>query len=66
MPAGVVNDVGGAFRLAADLGLDPVVTLPRADGTAVALTRNPIGLSVTPPRYHSAPPRLDEKEFDGP
>ncbi|WP_245976490.1 CaiB/BaiF CoA transferase family protein [Amycolatopsis palatopharyngis] len=66
VPAGVVNDVGGAFRLAADLGLDPVVTLPRADGTAVALTRNPIGLSVTPPRYHSAPPRLDGKEFDGP
>lgn len=56
VPAGVVNDVAGAFRLAASLGLAPVVELPRGDGTSVALTRNPIGLSVTPPVYRTAPP----------
>jgi crotonobetainyl-CoA:carnitine CoA-transferase CaiB-like acyl-CoA transferase len=60
VPAGVVNDVAGAFRLAADLGLGPVVSLPRADGTTVQLTRNPIGLSATPPRYDSAPPPLPD------
>ena len=58
VPAGVVNDVAGAFRLAASLGLAPVVDLPREDGTTVALTRNPIGLSATPPAYRTAPPGL--------
>ncbi|HVY97847.1 MAG TPA: CoA transferase [Solirubrobacterales bacterium] len=58
VPAGVVNDVAGAFALAAELGLEPVVSLPRADGSAVALTRNPIRLSATPPSYRSAPPDL--------
>jgi crotonobetainyl-CoA:carnitine CoA-transferase CaiB-like acyl-CoA transferase len=60
VPAGVVNDVGAAFALATALGLDPIVTLPREDGSPVALTRNPIGLSVTPPTYRTAPPRLAE------
>ncbi|RTL70145.1 MAG: CoA transferase [Pseudonocardiaceae bacterium] len=58
VPAGVVNDVAGAFRLAASLGLDPLVALPRPDGTTVDLTRNPIRLSATPARYVSAPPTL--------
>lgn len=58
VPAGVVNDVAGAFRLAADLGLAPTVELPREDGGVVTLTRNPIRLSATPPRYVSAPPDL--------
>ena len=58
VPAGVVNDLAGAFRLAAELGLDPIVSIPRGDGTTVDLTRNPIGLSATPPSYRSAPPRL--------
>ncbi|MCW2726400.1 MAG: carnitine dehydratase [Frankiales bacterium] len=62
VPAGVVNDVAGAFALAGELGLDPVVSVPREDGTAVDLTRNPIGLSVTPPTYRSAPPRLGESD----
>lgn len=56
VPAGVVNDVAGAFRLAETLGLDPLVALPRPDGTTVDLTRNPIRLSGTPARYLSAPP----------
>jgi crotonobetainyl-CoA:carnitine CoA-transferase CaiB-like acyl-CoA transferase len=60
VPAGVVNDIAGAFRLAADLGLEPIVRIARGDGTTVALTRDPIGLSATPPTYRSAPPRLEE------
>lgn len=58
VPAGVVNTVAGAFRLAAELGLEPVVDLPRPDGSVVALTSNPITLSATPVLYRSAPPRL--------
>ncbi len=62
VPAGVVNDIAGAFRLATELGLAPVVTLPRDDGTSVDLTRNPISLSATPPTYRSAPPRLGDSD----
>jgi crotonobetainyl-CoA:carnitine CoA-transferase CaiB-like acyl-CoA transferase len=58
VPAGVVNDVAGAFELAARLGLDPVVEIGRDDGTVARLTRNPITLSATPPRYRTAPPDL--------
>jgi crotonobetainyl-CoA:carnitine CoA-transferase CaiB-like acyl-CoA transferase len=58
VPAGVVNDVAGAFALATRLGLDPVVEVPREDGTVARLTRNPIGLSATPPVYRTAPPDL--------
>jgi crotonobetainyl-CoA:carnitine CoA-transferase CaiB-like acyl-CoA transferase len=58
VPAGVVNDVAGAFELAASLGLDPIVEVPDRDGGSVHLTRNPIGLSATPPTYRSAPPAL--------
>jgi crotonobetainyl-CoA:carnitine CoA-transferase CaiB-like acyl-CoA transferase len=60
VPAGVVNDVAQAFRLAENLGLSPTINIARADGTGVELTRNPIGLSATPPRYRTAPPNLDE------
>jgi crotonobetainyl-CoA:carnitine CoA-transferase CaiB-like acyl-CoA transferase len=58
VPAGVVNDIGGAFRLAEQLGLGPIVQLAADDGTRVELTRNPIGLSLTPPTYRLAPPAL--------
>jgi crotonobetainyl-CoA:carnitine CoA-transferase CaiB-like acyl-CoA transferase len=62
VPAGTVNDLGAAFRLASDLGLEPIVEVPREDGAAVRLTRNPIGLSATPPTYRSAPPRLPARD----
>jgi crotonobetainyl-CoA:carnitine CoA-transferase CaiB-like acyl-CoA transferase len=62
VPAGVVNDVKAAFALARSLGLDPLVTLPREDGTTVDLPRNPITLSATPASYRSAPPRLRPNE----
>jgi crotonobetainyl-CoA:carnitine CoA-transferase CaiB-like acyl-CoA transferase len=56
VPAGVVNDIAGAFELADVLGLDPIVDLPCSDGNTVSLCRNPINLSVTPPAYRTAPP----------
>jgi crotonobetainyl-CoA:carnitine CoA-transferase CaiB-like acyl-CoA transferase len=59
VPAGVVNDIGAAFRLAQEIGLEPVVSLTRGDGSVVALARNPITMSATPPTYREAPPRLD-------
>jgi crotonobetainyl-CoA:carnitine CoA-transferase CaiB-like acyl-CoA transferase len=66
VPAGVVNDLRGAFALAESLGLDPVVSVPAADGdrtgVPVRLTRNPIRLSATPPSYRRAPPPLPEPE----
>ena len=62
VPAGVVNDIAGAFALATELGLDPIVQVPRDDGGSVALCRNPIGLSATPVTYRSAPPPLGEMQ----
>jgi len=56
VPAGVVNDIAGAFALATNLGLEPIVSLPRDDGSTVSLCRSPINLSATPPSYRSAPP----------
>jgi len=61
VPAGVVNDIAGAYALAERLGLEPVVAVPRQDGTAVPLTRNPIRLSATPASYRSAPPPLGDE-----
>jgi crotonobetainyl-CoA:carnitine CoA-transferase CaiB-like acyl-CoA transferase len=58
VPAGVVNDLEAAFALARAVGLDPIVELPRDDGSPVPLTRNPISLSETLPDYRLAPPRL--------
>ncbi|TCK27603.1 CaiB/BaiF CoA transferase family protein [Pseudonocardia endophytica] len=58
VPAGVVNDIAGAFELATRLGLSPTVDLPRGPHSSVTVTRNPIGLSLTPPTYRTAPPPL--------
>jgi crotonobetainyl-CoA:carnitine CoA-transferase CaiB-like acyl-CoA transferase len=58
VPAGQVNDIAGAFALAAQLGLDPIVELPRPEGGVARLTRNPIRLSSTPASYRTAPPAL--------
>jgi crotonobetainyl-CoA:carnitine CoA-transferase CaiB-like acyl-CoA transferase len=62
VPAGPVNDVGAAFRLASGLGLDPVVEIPNGNGPPTPLTRNPITLSETPASYRSAPPALGSHE----
>jgi len=55
IPCGPINDVAEGVGLAAELGLDPVVT---AGG--VPTVRNPLTLSATPPRYDLAPPALDQ------
>jgi crotonobetainyl-CoA:carnitine CoA-transferase CaiB-like acyl-CoA transferase len=62
VPAGVVNDLEGAFALAESLGLEPIVEVPATDRPPVPLTRNPIRLSRTPPTYRSAPPPLPESD----
>jgi crotonobetainyl-CoA:carnitine CoA-transferase CaiB-like acyl-CoA transferase len=63
VPAGVVNDIAGAFELARELELGPVISIDREDGTSVELARNPIGLSVTLPTYRSAPPRFPRAQL---
>ena len=63
VPAGMVNDIAGAFELARRVGLEPTVELDRGDGTGVELTRSPIRLSATPPTYRTAPPPLPGLEL---
>jgi crotonobetainyl-CoA:carnitine CoA-transferase CaiB-like acyl-CoA transferase len=58
VPVGGVNDVGAAFEFAAEIGLDPIVEIPREDGPPARLPRNPIKLSKTPASYRLPPPRL--------
>jgi crotonobetainyl-CoA:carnitine CoA-transferase CaiB-like acyl-CoA transferase len=60
IPCGLINDVADAFGFAERVGLHPVRTAPRADGTSVAGVANPIAMSATPPTYRDAPPRLGE------
>lgn len=64
VPAGLVNDVRAAFEFAASIGLTPTVEIPRPGGDPVRLTRNPIGLSKTPPSYRLPPPRLPGSETE--
>ncbi|MDQ2700812.1 MAG: CoA transferase [Actinomycetota bacterium] len=60
VPAGVVNDVDGAFAFAASLGLEPTIEVPDEEGQMVSLPRNPINLTGSPATYRTAPPRLPE------
>jgi crotonobetainyl-CoA:carnitine CoA-transferase CaiB-like acyl-CoA transferase len=55
VPAGPVNDLAGAFELAAELELDPI---DERDG--VRTVSSPLGLRATPPTTRRRPPRLDE------
>ncbi len=59
VPAGVVNDVAGAFALAESIGMEPIVSVPRAPGTAAHAgagvaetaagdTRDPVRLTRNP------------------
>ena len=59
VPCGPINDVGQAFELAEELGLDPVAEVPSIDGSqSVRTVAHPIRMSATPATYRSAPPRL--------
>ena len=73
VPCGPINTIDQAFALAAELGLEPVVRVPRMaeqwpdlgqDGAVipatVATVANPIRLSRTPAVYRSGPPRLGQ------
>jgi crotonobetainyl-CoA:carnitine CoA-transferase CaiB-like acyl-CoA transferase len=73
VPCGPINTIDQGFALAAELGLDPVVRVPRTpepppgvgqDGAVtpdtVATVANPIRLSRTPAVYRSAPPLLGQ------
>lgn len=54
VPCGPINDIGQAFTLATELGLDPLVEVAGAQQVA-----NPVSYSATPPAYRSAPPEVD-------
>ena len=54
VPCGPINDIGKAFTLATDLGLDPLVEIDGARQVA-----NPVTYTRTPATYRSAPPAVD-------
>jgi crotonobetainyl-CoA:carnitine CoA-transferase CaiB-like acyl-CoA transferase len=60
VPAGPVNDIAGAFKLASSLGLDPIVSIARDGGSEARVTRNPVRLSATPATYRTPPPLLPD------
>lgn len=66
VPAGVVNDMAGAFEFAARLGLEPTIEVPDEQDRRVRLPKNPINLSKTPPTYRTAPPALPERNQEPP
>ena len=59
VPAGPVGDIGSAFRLAQDLGLEPTYA---ARPGQVAQVRNPVRLSGHDPGPGMPPPRLGEHD----
>jgi crotonobetainyl-CoA:carnitine CoA-transferase CaiB-like acyl-CoA transferase len=61
IPCGPINDLGQAFTLAEELGLEPIVYPdPGEGGRTVAQVRNPITLSRTPATYRRIPPDLGQ------
>jgi crotonobetainyl-CoA:carnitine CoA-transferase CaiB-like acyl-CoA transferase len=54
VPCGPVNDIGGAFALAASLGLPSIVEM--AEGARQVAS--PIALDATPASYRRIPPAL--------
>ena len=57
IPVGPINTVAEAFATAADLGMDPIVTL---EGGGFRSVRSPMQLSATPPTVRRRPPGLNE------
>lgn len=60
VPAGPINTVSEAFRLAGDLGLAPVAELPDGQRSVAS----PIRMSSTPPSYRRPAPALGEHEAE--
>jgi crotonobetainyl-CoA:carnitine CoA-transferase CaiB-like acyl-CoA transferase len=59
VPCGPVNTVDQGVALAAEVGLEPIVTVGEGD-RALPVIRHPIRYSDTPAGYRLAPPRLGE------
>ena len=59
VPCGPINTVDQGVAFAAEVGLDPVVTVGEGDA-AVPSVRHPITFSRTPAGYRLPPPALDE------
>jgi len=59
VPCGPINTVDAGVAFAAEIGLDPVVTIGTG-AKAVPTVRNPITFSATQPEYRLPPPSLDE------
>ena len=59
VPCGPVNDLAGAFELAGELGLEPVLDVGAG---RVPQVRSPLRLSATPVRRPTAPPRLGQHD----
>lgn len=59
MPCGPINDISQAFKLATDLGLDPIAVIKK-NGEPVAQVANPVHYSATPVTYRLAPPTVGQ------
>jgi crotonobetainyl-CoA:carnitine CoA-transferase CaiB-like acyl-CoA transferase len=59
VPCGPINTIDQGVAFAADVGLDPVVTVGEG-AAAVPSVRNPITFSATAPQYRLPPPALDQ------
>ncbi|MEU8075640.1 CaiB/BaiF CoA-transferase family protein [Catellatospora citrea] len=59
VPCAPINTIDEGVAFAAELGLDPVVTVGEGEH-AVPSVRHPISFSTTPARYELPPPQIDE------
>jgi crotonobetainyl-CoA:carnitine CoA-transferase CaiB-like acyl-CoA transferase len=59
VPCGPINTIDQGVAFAAEVGLDPVVSVGQGDA-AVPSVRHPITFSETPASYRLPPPALDE------
>jgi len=58
---GPINTIADGFKLAEQLGLDPVVEIPSSTGN-IPVVRSPITFSETPAQYYAPPPTLGEHD----
>lgn len=62
IPSGPVNDMAQAIAFAHELGLDPVLTTERPDGTQIRTIASPIRFTPDFDRPHRAPPLLGQDD----
>jgi len=60
VPCGPINTIDQGVAFAAEVGLDPVVTVGSGED-AIPVVRHPITFSATPASYRLPPPRLDQQ-----